>query len=306
MRKTIVIIFWFLIPLFLFGQNTQFTNQYIFNPIALNPALAGSGDALSATMLYRNQWAGFQGAPKTLTFSTHSPMRKQNMGLGISVINNQIGVSSETSLIGNYAFKMKMKKGNLAMGLGGGVVLMNNAWTELQAYDPNDELIQNNSPTYIVPEISIGVYYSTKKYHIGFSIPYMLSYTFNSSRDKYIVSNEFSKYNYIMSGDYAFDLNQELQFVPSLMLKYQKESKTDFLFISRLIFLDKFSVGTAYDSERKLFKGMFHVQLNKQFILGYVADFNSTKYNKSKVGAHELMIRYDFKYTIKVHSPRNL
>lgn len=306
MRKTIITIFWLLVPLLIFGQKTQFTNQYIFNPIALNPAFAGSGDALSANLLYRNQWVGFEGAPKTLSFSAHSPMRKQNMGLGISIISNQIGVSKESSLIGNYSFKIKMDKGNLAMGLGGGFIMVNTAWANLLANDNNDDLIQNNSPTYLIPEVSLGAYYSSKKYNIGFSIPYMLSYTFNSSKDKYDVRNDFSKYSYILSGDYAFNLKQDLKVVPSLMLKYQKESKTDFILISRLIYLDKFSVGGAYDSERKLFKGMFQVQLNKQFRLGYSADFNSTKYNRYKVGAHELMIRYDFKYTIKVHSPRNL
>ena len=306
MRKIIIIIFWLLVPLFIFGQNTQFTNQYIFNPIALNPAIAGSEDALSASLLYRNQWVGFNGAPKTLSFSAHSPMRKQNMGLGISVINNQIGVSNETSLIGNYSFKIKMKKGNLAMGLGGGFIMMNTAWTKLLANDLNDNLIQNNSPTYLIPEVSLGAYYSTKKYNVGFSLPYMLSYTFNSLKDKYDVKNDFSAYTYILSGDYVFDLQQDLKVISSLMLKYQKESKSDFILISRLIYMDKYSVGMAYDSERKLFKGMFQFQLNKQFRLGYIADFNSTKLSKYRVGSHELMIRYDFKYTIKVNSPRNL
>ncbi|MDM8158718.1 PorP/SprF family type IX secretion system membrane protein [Labilibaculum sp. K2S] len=306
MRKTIIIIFWLLVPLFILGQNTQFTNQYIFNPIALNPAIAGSGDALSANMLYRNQWVGFQGAPKTLSFSAHSPMRKQNMGLGISVINNKIGVSDETSVIGNYSFKIKMREGNLALGLGGGFIMMNTAWTELRANDPSDELIQNNSPTYLIPEVSLGVYYSMKKYHVGFSLPCMLSYTFNSSRDKYLVTNDISKYNYILSGDYEFDLQQNFQFVSSIMLKYQKEDKLDLILINKLIYMTKYSVGMAYDSQQKFFKGLFQFQLNKQFQLGYATDFNSNKLSEYKIGSHELMIRYDFKYTIKVHSPRNL
>lgn len=306
MRKVISIIFWLFLPLFIFGQNTQLTNQYIFNPIALNPAIAGSGDALRANLLYRNQWIGFEGAPKTLTFSAHSPMRKQNMGLGICVISNQIGVSNETNLIGNYSFRIKMNNGSFFMGLGGGLLMINTAWSELQANDLNDYLIQNNSPTYLIPEVSIGVYYSTKKYHFGFSLPYMLSYTFNLSKDKYDVRNKISEYTYILSGDYSFDLQKDFKIVPSLMLKYQKKSKADFIFMSRLIYMDKYSIGMAYDTEQKNFKGMFQFQLNKQFKLGYMADFNASKLNKYKIGSHELMIRYDFKYTIKVNSPRNL
>ncbi len=306
MRKTLVIIIWLLAPFYLFGQNPLLTNQFIFNPLALNPAVAGTGDALTANLMYRNQWVGFSGAPKTLTFSTHSPMRKQNMGLGLSVINNQIGVSSETSIIGDYSFKIKMREGTLNLGLGGGFIMLNSAWAELRANDPNDDLIQNNSPTYLIPEVSLGVYYSTKKYHVGFSLPHMLSYTFNSTKDKYMIKNDFARYTYILTGDYIFDLEQQFKYVPSIMLKYQKSDNADFIFMNRLIYMDKYSVGMAFDSEQKVYKGMFQMQLNRQFSLGYVRDFNSTKINQYRKGSHEVMLRYDFKYTIKVHSPRNL
>ncbi len=306
MRKTLVIILWLLAPFYLFGQNPLLTNQFIFNPLALNPAVAGTGDALTANLMYRNQWVGFSGAPKTLTFSAHSPMRKQNMGLGISVINNQIGVSSETSIIGDYSFKIKMREGTLNLGLGGGFIMLNSAWAELRANDPNDDLIQNNSPTYLIPEVSLGVYYSSKKYHVGFSLPHMLSYTFNSTKDKYMIKNDFAKYTYIFTGDYIFDLEQQFKYTPSIMLKYQKSDKADFIFMNRLIYMNKYSIGMAFDSEQKVYKGMFQMQLNRQFSLGYVRDFNSTEINQYRKGSHEVMLRYDFKYTIKVHSPRNL
>lgn len=306
MRKELIFIFWLLVPISLFGQSPNVTSQYTFNPIAINPALAGSGDALSANLLYKNQWVGFKGAPKTLTFSAHSPMRKQNMGLGISIVNNQIGVTDETSLIGNYSFKIKMRNGDLSMGLGGGFIMLNTAWSELRANDPNDYLIQENSPTYVIPEVSIGAIYSSDNYHIGFSIPYMLSYSFNSSKDKYDVKNDFSEYSYILTGDYMHDLKQDFKLVPSLLLKYQKREKLDFIFSTNLVFMDKYSIGAAYDSEQKIYRGMLQMQLNRQFSIGYASDFSSHKLNQYKLGSHEFMIRYDFKYTIKVKSPRSL
>lgn len=304
MRKAIISIFWLLLPMLLFGQKALITDQYIFNPIAVNPALAGSGDALSAILLYKNQWVGVEGSPKILTFSTQSPLRRQNMGLGLFVINNQIGVSNESSIMGNYSYKLRMRKGDLSMGIGGGFMLLNTAWTSLEANDSFDDLLQTNSPIYLIPQVSLGVYYSTKKYHVGFSIPYMLSYTYNSLRDKYIVRNEISDYTYLLSGSYAFDLQNQMQVIPGIMSKYQKESKLDFILTSRLIYRDKYSIGMAYDSEQDMFKGMLQLQLNKQLRFGYAADFSSNKLKQYNIGSHELMIQYDFKYTIRVQSPR--
>jgi len=50
-------------------QNPQYT-QYMYNMSVVNPAYAGSKDAVSMGALYRKQWAGFDGAPETGTFSS--------------------------------------------------------------------------------------------------------------------------------------------------------------------------------------------------------------------------------------------
>ena len=121
-----------------------------------------------------------------------------------------------------------------------------------------------------------------------------------------MIKNDFSQYTYILTGDYIFDLEQQFKYVPSVMLKYQKNDKTDVIFKNQLIYKDKYSIGIAYDSEQKIYKGMLQMQLNRQFSLGYNRDFNSSKINQYRKGSHEVMLRYDFKYTIKVRSPRNL
>jgi len=51
-------------------QLPQFT-QYMYNTISINPAYAGSRNALSIVALNRNQWAGFDGGPQTQTLSIH-------------------------------------------------------------------------------------------------------------------------------------------------------------------------------------------------------------------------------------------
>ena len=71
-------------------QLPQFT-QYMFNTISINPAYAGSRETLSAVGLHRSQWVGLEGGPQTQTLSVHSPLKNEKVGLGISVINDELG-----------------------------------------------------------------------------------------------------------------------------------------------------------------------------------------------------------------------
>ncbi|MBL0343396.1 MAG: PorP/SprF family type IX secretion system membrane protein [Bacteroidetes bacterium] len=67
----------------------QFT-QYMFNEMFINPAYAGSREQISATMVYRNQWVGLEGAPKTQTASIHGPLMNKKLGLGLTIMNESI------------------------------------------------------------------------------------------------------------------------------------------------------------------------------------------------------------------------
>ena len=78
-------------------QDAQFS-MYMFNPLSINPAYAGSRDALSATMLGRNQWVNIDGAPTTATLSIHTPLKFEAMSLGLSVIQDEIGPTKTTGI----------------------------------------------------------------------------------------------------------------------------------------------------------------------------------------------------------------
>ena len=70
-------------------QDPQYT-QYMYNTLSVNPGYAGQRDVLSATALYRTQWVGLDGSPKTLTFGIHSPLRNERIGLGLNIVHNLV------------------------------------------------------------------------------------------------------------------------------------------------------------------------------------------------------------------------
>src|SRR5665648_167822 len=158
-------------PLQLLGQMFPSSDHYVNNALAINPAFAGCHDALSATISYRNQWVGFKDAPKSNMLSVHTPVFNDRVGLGLLVKKNSIGIFKETSFIGNYAYRMEIRDGKLALGLGFGITVYNVAWNELDATDAGDVQLMNNPISAVLPDFSLGAYY------------YCLLYTSPSPRD---------------------------------------------------------------------------------------------------------------------------
>ncbi|MFD1286230.1 PorP/SprF family type IX secretion system membrane protein, partial [Mesonia ostreae] len=85
-------------------QDPQYT-QYMYNMNVVNPAYAGSKESLNIGLLYRDQWSGFDGAPKTFTFSAHSPIG-ENTGLGLSAISDEIGPVKETNVYADFSYTL--------------------------------------------------------------------------------------------------------------------------------------------------------------------------------------------------------
>ena len=94
------------------------TNQYVLNPLTINPAYAGNRGVLNIAAFYRKQWAGIQGAPETMTFTADAPVLDNKVGLGLIVINDKVGVTKETYFISNYSYSIDLGEGSLSFGLG--------------------------------------------------------------------------------------------------------------------------------------------------------------------------------------------
>ena len=87
-------------------QDAQFT-QYMYNTINVNPAYAGSRGALSMFALHRTQWVGLDGAPVTNTVSVNTPLNNSNLGLGVSLVNDKIGPTTENSISADLSYTIQ-------------------------------------------------------------------------------------------------------------------------------------------------------------------------------------------------------
>ena len=303
MNRFFLIILTFMFPVNMFCQMFTLSDQYLNNTLAFNPAFAGSHDALSVSVLYRNQWVGFEDAPSSNILSVHTPLSNGRIGLGLLLEKESYGIYSETGINGNYAYRIELKKGVLSMGIGFGATRKNVAWDELNAADEGDILLINYPESSVLPDFSLGMYYHNNKYFFGFSIPMMLSHELEQNSGKYRIKNDFSKYNYFIEGGYYIGLAPDIELLPSLLAKYHPGHDPQLDINAQVILKERLWLGAGYRSENTLL-GMLQCQLNRQLMTAYSYSFDTGRTGKYNRGSHEVVMNYIFNYSRKVISPR--
>jgi type IX secretion system PorP/SprF family membrane protein len=303
MNRTAFVILAFILVLPLSGQMFPLSDHYELNGLAINPAFAGCHDALSATIMYRNQWPGFKDAPKSYILSLHTPIENDRMGLGLLIKKNSIGIYNESNITGNYAYRRELYNGKLALGLGFGVTVYNIAWDDLIANDINDPQLLNNPTSATLPDFSLGAYYYTRKYYIGLSIPFLLSHELNHTSGRYNTKNNFSDYNYFITGGYQIMISPQVKILPSIIIKYHPNNALQIDYNTQVSLIDRIWMGIGYRNKNMLI-GILQIQLNYQLRMAYSYDFDFGGLAKYRNGSHEVGFNYQFSFARKVTGPR--
>ncbi|WP_278022058.1 PorP/SprF family type IX secretion system membrane protein [Flavobacterium ginsengisoli] len=282
-------------------QDPEYT-QYMYNTMAVNPAYAGSTGTIEATLLYRSQWVGMPGAPETQSFSIHSPLRNEKLGLGLSVVNDKIGPSNELYLDGNFSYSIPLGyEKRLAFGIKAGTRVLNIDWSKGRYYDDDDVLLNQNINNQMKLAVGAGVYYYTQKWYVGFSIP---SFIQNDYYDDVKESIDYDRLHYYLMGGYVFDLNPNLKFKPAFLVKAVSGAPLTADISANFMIQEKFVIGGAYrtDDSISILAGF---QISPSFYLGYAFDYTVSQLNKYNDGSHEFILRYQFvKNQSKIKSPR--
>jgi type IX secretion system PorP/SprF family membrane protein len=282
------------------AQQDPAYSMFMYNGLTVNPAMAGSAGPFSATALYRKQWIGVEGAPETQTLNVEGTLRSRKVpapmgrkvGLGLSIVNDQIGVTKNLSVNGQYAYHMQMRKGTLSMGLQAG---FNNYKANYAAVvtskqnTPDNSFAENSSS--MIFNFGAGLYYSAEKFYAGFSIPHIL----NQKLDGTIVydgthSRQFR--HYYLTGGYVFDAGLKFKIKPAVMLKVAEGAPLQLDVSTTVWYYSKVGLGVSYRTKDSC-TGILQVQLSPNLRFGYAYDFLITSMSRYTTGNHELMLRYD-------------
>jgi type IX secretion system PorP/SprF family membrane protein len=282
----------------------QFT-QYMFNEMIINPGYTGARECLSTTALYRNQWTGIEGAPVTETFSIHSPIAKQKMGLGLSVINDKITVLQNTGVYANYAYRLALKKGKLSFGIQAGIINQFQRLSELSPSQANDPQFATNTPKLMLPNAGFGVFYYTKNFYAGLSVPKLILNTVDASETKRVTNNVSAKdWNTHLTAGYVASLSESIQLKPTVMFRKAGGAPLEIDLSLNALFNDLVWLGAAYRSGGAV-SAFAGVQITKQMRFGYAYDYSTTLLKNFSGGSHEISLSFDFSFDkTKIVTPR--
>ena len=287
-------------------QDPMFTH-YAFNTLAINPAYAGTRDALTITGLNRMQWVSFSGAPITQTITAHTPIINKNIGLGLSLLNDKIGPTNTLSFYVDFSFKIKInEKAKLSFGLKSGLNYKKANLSDLLVTDPSDPMFLADQKSKLLPNFGFGLYYYTDKYYVGISIPKLLENNFTENTVNGDANLASDKKHYFLIGGAVFNLSEDIKLKPTSFVKVTSGAPIQMDLTANFILKDKFSFGLMYRTG-DAFGVLVGMNITDQLSVGYSFDWSMTnktfKYNQ---GSHEIMIRYDlmFKESKIIRSPR--
>lgn len=281
-------------------QDAQYT-QYMYNTINVNPAYAGSRGALSFFALHRTQWVGLDGAPVSNTLSVNTPFNNSKLGLGVSIINDEIGPSTSNSISTDISYTIPVSESyKLSFGVKGTANLFSIDVNKLNPSDQTDPQFQNIDNEFS-PNIGAGIYLHSHKAYIGFSVPNFIETDAYNDNDIAIYKE---KINYYLIGGYVFDLSSSIKFKPTFMTKLVEGSPLQVDVSGNFMFNEKFIVGLAYRWSAAM-SAMVGFQVSDAFYVGYSYDFETTELDNYNSGSHEIFLRYEvFKKNSKIITPR--
>ena len=288
------------------AQQDALFSQYMFNPLAINPAYAGSRNSFSGILLHRNQWTGMGGAPKTVSLAVHSPIKGKNFGLGLNLLAETIGPTQNSTLLGTYAYHLNLGKGKISFGLRGGLystVLKN----DLLSYtDDSGKETGNFKSTR--PNFDFGTYYHTDKFYAGFSANHLGKPKFEKGNSKLVLSTHYMAF----IGN-AFVLNKNFVLKPSGMIRYTNGAPLNYDLNASVLLKKVLWLGASYRSSlnkaNKRASLVFITEFNitQSFRIGYSYDFSLGAMKAYNSGSHEIFLGADlYSKRKKSISPRYL
>ncbi|WP_375577705.1 type IX secretion system membrane protein PorP/SprF [Marivirga tractuosa] len=309
MNKYINYIKYLLFPLLLLSglstdlfaqQGIQYT-QYMYDGSLINPAYAGADNALSISLLHRDQWNGLEGAPQSQTFSLHTPFKSPKVGVGLFIHRESIGVHQNIQLATNLAYHLPL--GNqryFSFGLKAGMLNVRSDYQSLQNGNPdpsvNDELFSGTDFN-----AGFGFYYKSKKFEAGYSIPSIINRSINVNDS---VSLDPINLNHLLFAQYHIPLGNNFVLSPSFLLKYFQATPLSYDFNILTTFKSVLSAGVSYRKQESV-DFLLRFNLTPQFQVAYAYDYPIGNVSRLAQASNEIMLRYIFKFKYEnVNSPQ--
>ena len=300
-RKALLVILLLSGSLVSFGQRDPMYTQYIFNMQTINPAYAGTWQTIGFIALSRLQWVGIEGAPSTQTLSIQTPFKSENVGLGLNIVHDEIGMENRLLFNFDYSYRISVSEtSSLRFGIKAGFTNYSNPLGLYTTYTPGDPNFQGYIDNRFMPNVGVGLFLYSPRYYLGLSVPKLVQARFKETETEYATLSELREF--YASGGLVFDLSPSVKFKPTFIAKYAQHAPLQADLSANLLFNEKIWIGGMWRSGDAVGVILQWIIQNR-FRIGYSADFSTTDIRRYHKGIHEVMVSYEIDWR-KFISPR--
>ena len=279
-----------LLSISVWGQQEPQYTQYMFNPTVINPAYAGSTGYGSLFSMYRAQWVGLEGAPRTMNLGYHQPIENSHLGIGANLLRDEIGPTSTTFAAVDVSYTIAFaNESRLAFGIKAGGELFNIDNQKLKNFNPDDPFLQQNMVNQFSPNIGVGLYYYTENSYLGLSVPRLLETRFY---DAIAYSETTRKQHFYFVGGKVYDLTYNLKFKPAFVSKIVAGAPLQLDLTANFLYNERFTMGVSYRWDAAV-SALLGFKVNNRLSIGYGYDRETTRLANFNSGSHELFLQFD-------------
>lgn len=283
MKKLLFILV--LIPLASFAQQESYYSLYRYNMQLVNPAYAGAEADNMVSFVNRTQWAILDDSPRTMAFA-YSTKRKNNLGLGLSIVTDKIFVEKQTFAYVDFSYRLDMDDTKIFLGLKAGGNFYRSSSLELEDYNTSIDPAQKEFSRFN-PNIGAGVFVQNDKYWIAFSIPRLI----NVRRDDDITIGAKDRIHSYLGGGWNYALGENFVLKPALMLRKVKALPLSADISTFISYQNKVDFGLAYRTSAA-FSFMTLVNVTTGIDVGYAYETpTNQELSGQGVKTHEIFFR---------------
>nr|WP_319998364.1 type IX secretion system membrane protein PorP/SprF [uncultured Draconibacterium sp.] len=273
------------------AQQDPMYTQYMDNLQVLNPGYAGSKGVGNILMVARSQWVEFDGAPATRSFTYNTSYDEQNIGVGFSLMSDQIGPLKQTGFYADYSYFLKVsEKFKLGLGLKGGVSFYRASLVALQTVD-SDPLFNHDIYENFLPNVGVGLFLFSENTYLGLSVPKLIN---NIIIDEDVKTDYISKqqrHMYFVAG-HRIDFSEDFQLKTNGMMRWVRSAPLSVDVTVMGGFRDKFWVGAMYRFG-DAYGLLTQFKPSPRMTIGYSYDVTISELSAFNSGTHEIMFSYN-------------
>lgn len=300
MRGVLTILFFGIMSVVVTAQQQQMYTQFMYNKLALNPAFAGNETYLSASLLYRDQWSGFPGAPNAQVFNVNLPRIGNRIGIGLNLERQTIGITEKITYELMYAYKFLLAEGTLSMGMNVSGRKYTQDYTDSRLFAIQDITIDPSIPQTVqsrnLLNAGFGVYFNTNKFYMGASIPRMIKTDIDFDKNN-LFSTEV-RHLFLMTGG-TFILSNDLRLTPQLFFKIAENTPFSIDLNGSVTWKNQYSAGLTYRTGGgtgdigESIDLIFSFQMSEQLMMGFAYDIGLSKLRTASNGSLEMILTYN-------------